>query len=289
MPLNALLDQAKHHPFIVAVALFGCIVVGGTAAAAYMKLSEVRLGMREEKIAVLGERLKLQEESSERQRHINKLVQEQMGLLRKGFETLPPAVKGVRTVLIDAERSGGLKKDIGKKLYSSLESVECQLEVLQTAVINSEALSKSLNLLVSGVISEERGQFAEAVSLYQQAAQEGNVVANTRLANLYLKGKGVSADYDFAIKLFEKSALLGDIDAKDEAINLYSSGRGVEKSSPIYAAALLSVQPSSEEQLIKLASIIQELNPEEKKKLSEHVELLKQIQNDIVKFHTVTR
>ncbi|WP_428826206.1 tetratricopeptide repeat protein [Azonexus sp. IMCC34842] len=276
-----LLEQAKRHPYIVAVALAACLAVGGFTAVAYMKISEARLGVREEKIGVLDERLKLQEDSSKRQRHINKLVQEQIGTLRKGFDSLPPAVTGMRAALSDAERSGGLRKNMRGRLNSSLQSVEQQLVVLQAAIANSEALSKSLDLLVSGVVAEEGTQFSEAAGFYQQAANAGVVDAQARLARLYLEGKGVKKNVDLAARLYERSALLGDLNAKDKVVKLYYSGDGVQQNT-IRAAALLSVQPSSEAQQLTLASITREFDSAEKKKVIEMIESLRKTQAAIV-------
>jgi TPR repeat protein len=132
----------------------------------------------------LDERLKLQEDASKRQRHINKLVQEQISSLRKGFDGLPPAVTGVRTALTYAERSGAMRRGVRSRLHSSLQSVEQQLVVLQAAIASSEALSKSLDLLVSGAAAEEEARYAEAAALYRKAANAGVVDAQVRLARL---------------------------------------------------------------------------------------------------------
>src|SRR5262245_12527593 len=98
MALKDLFDQAKEHPYTVALALFACIVIGGFAGGAYMTVTEARLGAREERISVMDERLKSQEYATKRQRNVNKLVQEQIGALKKGFDGLPPAVSSVRLV-----------------------------------------------------------------------------------------------------------------------------------------------------------------------------------------------
>lgn len=281
MPIKDLLDQAKQHPYTVAVALFACLVVGGFASVAYMRVSEARLGVREEKIGVLDERIRLQEDASKRQRHINKLVQEQIGSLRKGFDALPPAVTVVRTALTDAERSGRLQRSVRGRLNSSLQSVEQQLVVLQAAITNSEALSKSLDLLVSGAVAEEGTRYAEAANYYRKAANAGVVDAQARLAKLYLEGKGVDKNIDLATRLYERSALQGDLNAKDEVVKLYFSGHGIQQD-PIRAAAFLSVQPTSEAQQLTLASISRDFDSVKRAQVRELIESLRKVQVSIV-------
>lgn len=277
MLIKDLFDHAKQHPYLVSLALFACLVIGVFAAVAYVEVSGARLDMREEKIGVLDERLKLQEDSSKRQRHINKLVQEQIGSLRKGFDALPPAVSGVRTALTDAEHSGAMEKAIRLRLHASLQSVEQQLVVLQAAIANSEALSKSLDVLLSGAVAEEGTRYAEAADFYRKAANAGVVDAQVRLARLYFEGKGVEKNVDLATQLYERSALLGSLAAKDELVKLYYSGDGAQQNK-VRAAALLSIEPRSETQKLTLQSMSSELNAKEREKIRALVESLRKAQ-----------
>lgn len=282
MSIKDLFDQAKQHPYLVSLALFACLVVGGVAAVAYMTVSDARLDMREEKIGVLDERLRLQEDTSKRQRHINKLVQEQIGSLRKGFDALPPAVTGVRTVLTDAERSGAMQKTTRLRLHASLQSVEQQLVVLQAAITNSEALSKSLDVLVSGALAEEGTRYAEAADYYRKAANAGIVDAQVRLARLYFEGKGVEKNVDLATQLYERSALQGNLTAKDELVKFYYSGDGAQQNT-VRAAAILSIEPRSETQKVTLQSMSKELDAKEQTEFIALVKSLQQAQIAIVK------
>lgn len=274
MALKDLLDQVAQHPKTVAVALFACLVVGGFGAVFYLKVSEAR-------IALLDERMRMQEDASKRQKHVNRLVQEQVGSLRKGFEGLPPAVVDIRTALAEPEALRQMPTRVRAKVDARLQSVETQLVVLQSAITNSEALSKSLEALVTGAIAEEEKRYADAARLYRLAANSGVIDAQARLARLYLSGNGVEKNLDVGTRLLEASALLGDLSAKDDAVKLYLSGHG-DHAPSVRAAALLSIEPRSSVQATTLVSISRNLSDEQRTALREQIELLRKQQITLV-------
>lgn len=274
MALKDLFDQVAQHPRTVAVSLFACLVVGGVGAAFYLKVSEAR-------IALLDERMRMQEDASKRQKHVNRLVQEQVGSLRKGFEGLAPAVVGIRTALTEPETLRQMPKRLHAKVDARLQSVESQLVVLQSAITNSEALSKSLEALVTGAIAEDEKRYADAARLYRLAANSGVIEAQARLARLYLSGNGVEKNLDFGTRLLETSALLGDLSAKDDAVKIYLS-RPSDQAPAVRAAALLSIEPRSTVQAKTLVSISRDLSDEQRRKLREQIELLRKEQITLV-------
>lgn len=280
MSFKDLLDQVKQHPKIVAVAMFACLVVGSVGAGFYLKVSEAR-------IALLDERMKAQETDSKKQKYVNRLVQDQVGSLRKGFEGLPVAVSGVRAVLSEAERARAVPGRIRTKFDSTLQSVEHQLVVLQAAISNSEALSKSLETLISGAIAEEEKRYADAANLYRIAANAGVPDAQARLARLYVAGKGVERNTELAAQLFETSALLGNIGAKDDAVELYFAGHGAT-SPNIRAAALLAIEPRSETQAVVQEDLYSKLSEVERKLLTELILVLRKTQADLADRRTAS-
>ena len=69
--------------------------------------------------------------------------------------------------------------------------------------------------------------YKEAASWHRKAAEQGHVVAQTRLAWLYHKGLGVEQDYEEAISWYREAAEQGHILAQNQLGLMYLLGRGV--------------------------------------------------------------
>lgn len=270
MIIKDLFEQSKQHPTTVAVSLFACLVIGSVGAFFYLKVSEAR-------IALLDERMKTQEVEAKKQKLVNRLVQDQMGSLKRGFDGLPPAVNGVRTVLAKLDLSRSVPQNTRKKLDETLTNIENQVVQLQAAIASSEALSKTLDTLVSGTLAEEEGRFPEAARLYRVAANAGVPEAQAKLARLYLSGTGVPKDPELATRLLESAALLGNTRAKDDAILLYYAGHGT-KDAPVRAAALLSVEPRSSTQSMVLIDTLEKLDSRQLSSLEKQIEKFRRAQ-----------
>jgi hypothetical protein len=71
------------------------------------------------------------------------------------------------------------------------------------------------------------GKNAEAVALYQRAAEAGNLRARTRLAWMYEAGRGVKRDLAEAARLFMSAAEDGDAEAQYAIAVMYRTGKGL--------------------------------------------------------------
>ncbi|MBF0291959.1 MAG: sel1 repeat family protein [Nitrospinae bacterium] len=65
----------------------------------------------------------------------------------------------------------------------------------------------------------------------QELAEQGDVLAQLALGNMYNKGEGVPKDYAEAFKWFQKSAEQGDSNAQCILGNMYAEGKGVPQNS----------------------------------------------------------
>ena len=74
-----------------------------------------------------------------------------------------------------------------------------------------------------------RQDYTEAAKWYREAADQGDVDAQTVLGNLYLAGNGVRQDYTEAAKWYRKAAEQGITDAQTALGHLYLVGNGVRK------------------------------------------------------------
>ena len=71
--------------------------------------------------------------------------------------------------------------------------------------------------------------YADAVSWYRLAAEQGHAMAQSDLGFMYEKGRGVGQDYGEAVKWYRKAAEQGDADAQNRLGDCYYCGRGIGK------------------------------------------------------------
>ena len=84
----------------------------------------------------------------------------------------------------------------------------------------------------SGIAREPRQLAADckqAAEWYRKAADQGSIVAQVHLADLYRDGRGVGRDMAQAIAWYRKAAEVGDAGAQGTLGMLYSVGMGVER------------------------------------------------------------
>ena len=83
--------------------------------------------------------------------------------------------------------------------------------------------------------------YAEALTWYRLAADQGNARAQFNLGNMYRDGRGVTQDYAEAIKWFRLAADLGQVNAITSLADCYENGNGVqvdlEKAVSLYTEA----------------------------------------------------
>jgi TPR repeat protein len=78
-----------------------------------------------------------------------------------------------------------------------------------------------------GEAAYNAGNFEEAVKWYRKAAEQGDAVAQYKLARMYKNGEGVTLDYAEAVKWYIKAADQGNEFAQTNLGLMYYSGRGV--------------------------------------------------------------
>jgi TPR repeat protein len=84
----------------------------------------------------------------------------------------------------------------------------------------------------SGAAREPRqlaADYKQAAEWYRKAADQGSIVAEIHLADLYRDGRGVARDMAQAVAWYRKAAELGDAGAQGTLGLLYSVGMGVER------------------------------------------------------------
>lgn len=84
----------------------------------------------------------------------------------------------------------------------------------------------------SGIAREPRqlaADYKQAAVWYRKAADQGSIVAQIHLADLYRDGRGVARDMAQAVAWYRKAAELGDAGAQGTLGLLYSVGMGVER------------------------------------------------------------
>src|SRR5438046_3715584 len=79
------------------------------------------------------------------------------------------------------------------------------------------------------MLLQKEGDFAEAVTWYRKAAQQGNVDGMRGLGSSYRDGKGVEEALTEAMKWYREASDKGDGDADSNIGGLYHNGRGVPK------------------------------------------------------------
>ena len=103
----------------------------------------------------------------------------------------------------------------------------CLVTLIVALVLAGPAAAGPYEDAVAGYEAEQRGDYAEALRLYQSAAGQGNDYAQYSLATLYVTGTGVSQDYARAANWFRQAADQGNVDAQFNLARLLESGLGV--------------------------------------------------------------
>ena len=73
----------------------------------------------------------------------------------------------------------------------------------------------------------ERGDYAQALKLFRQLAENGHQWAQRRLGLMYAEGKGVPQDYQQAVKWYRLAAAQGNELAQTNLGLMYANGKGV--------------------------------------------------------------
>ena len=84
----------------------------------------------------------------------------------------------------------------------------------------------------SGVKAYDRGDYASALRIFRQSADQGDAAAQRYLGFMYDDGHGVPQDYKEAVRWFRKAADQGDAVAQSNLGVMYDHGRGVQYQRP---------------------------------------------------------
>lgn len=126
------------------------------------------------------------------------------------------------------EQSAAQPEQPDWELVQTLETVDAE------SVSDAQPLTREY--YTQGEGEYRRQNYAEAVSLYEKAANLGDPRAQCALAGCYAGGRGVTRDAAQAAAWYEKAALQGYAKAQNALADLYRNGRGVERDE-IQAAA----------------------------------------------------
>ena len=74
----------------------------------------------------------------------------------------------------------------------------------------------------------QQEQMFKVVRLWEGAAEQGHVGAQSKLGFIYQHGQGVDVDYKKAIEWYEKAAKQGQPEAQFNLAGMYAQGRGVD-------------------------------------------------------------
>lgn len=83
---------------------------------------------------------------------------------------------------------------------------------------------------IDGLMAYDKGDYAKALSLFEQSAETGNARAQYWLGTIYEEGKIVRRNYGTAVKWLKVAASGGLVDAQYNLAVMYRQGQGVPKS-----------------------------------------------------------
>ncbi|GAB2198949.1 tetratricopeptide repeat protein [Sessilibacter sp. MAH4] len=271
MAFSDLMEQIKTHPTIVAISLFGCLIVGALGSTFYLKVTE-------ERSSLVNERIERLEYDSKSQKKVNKIVLNQIAALRTGYEKLPISLGRIKDELSWFSEIDSLDSVRKKKFLNLVKVLDNDMKAVNIALEKSEAILSTFDEFLQASLAESQQNYSQAYRLYLSAANTGNTEAAYRLATLYARGAGVDKDYVSAEHWYQRAALEGSTEARSELAQLWVSGEGItrepEKALALYYLiqqdAPISFQFNSEnlektmtkEQLLKSLKYLQEFDVE---------------------------
>lgn len=78
---------------------------------------------------------------------------------------------------------------------------------------------------------EQREDYTSAINWYRKAAEQGDAIAQTKLAWFYYTGTGIDPDYEQAAHWYQQAAEQGNAEAQFNLALLYERGDGVDANS----------------------------------------------------------
>lgn len=83
------------------------------------------------------------------------------------------------------------------------------------------------DVLEDAIEAHYKGNHAQALELLHPLAEEGNVIAQGLLGQMYLRGEGTTQNYQKALKWCNLAAKQGNVNAQANLGSIYGQGKGV--------------------------------------------------------------
>lgn len=165
-----------------------------------------------------------------------------LGILAEDGLGEPANLKKAEALYVSAANAGGFKAQyrLGM-LYSTPDSPMRDLEKARHYLaLAAEHGDRDASARLAALAAPERpptdferaemlassGKYTEAATIYQRLADNGDVVARTRLAWMHEAGRGVERDLAMAARLFMSAAEAGNAEAQYAIAVMYRTGRG---------------------------------------------------------------
>lgn len=124
-----------------------------------------------------------------------------------------------------------VKEDVQSKKTSSY-AVEPSTSTVKESVPVQPKLQTAGDYYSAAKSAYNRGNYAQAISHFQEAAAKGDAASYYYLSTMYREGNGVGKSIDTAFRYMLKAAQGGYAAAYYELAEMYRGGRGTEKNIP---------------------------------------------------------
>jgi len=113
-----------------------------------------------------------------------------------------------------------------------------------------------------GYEAYQRGDYATALRIMREHAEQGEAKAQSVLGFMYDNGQGVAQDYAAAVRWYRKAAEQGNIDAQTNLGGMYHEGQGVTRNF-VLAHMWLNLAAAKGQKLAREARdlLIEEMTP----------------------------
>ena len=174
MTFKEVFDIAKKNPGISATGLFVLLITGGFGGVMYIKVSEQRF-------ALMEQRLKQQEDFSKKQKNILDSVGAQFSDLRQTISSINSNVSSLRTITGNVPNKQTDAKAVLKKIDDTLSLIEADGNRLERAISQSASTTNAFRILLSAVNGNEAGyslDLSEFVNTIYAKSISGATITN---------------------------------------------------------------------------------------------------------------
>ena len=126
------------------------------------------------------------------------------------------------------------RRSVVAALAIALTALAAALFWLRPAHPDGARAAHAAEAVARGEQAYGRGDVAEAIASWREAAEAGNAAAENELGLAFENGRGMARDYRAALRLFRQAAAQGYAPAMTELGGIYEKGEGVPRD---YAAA----------------------------------------------------